>query len=88
MLVRVRRYVKQVKGRIFSVAAYTKTTAKTVSQGPYTPLRGMADMKPKGVRLGGKLLTHTEKRTKAKAALARSRTIQKARAEALGWRVK
>lgn len=88
MIIRVRRYLKSVKGRIFSVGASTRTINKTVSQGPFTPLRGMADMKPKGLRRGGTILSQADKNKLAKKGLERSRLIQDARARALGWRVK
>jgi hypothetical protein len=64
------------------VSGYVKAS------GPHSLLRGMADMRPRGVRVGGKALTRSEVRGRAKAALARARQIQTVRSEAIDKRPK
>ncbi len=65
-----------------SVKSYVRAS------GPHSLLRGMRDIKSKAVRVGGKALTRSEIRGRAKAALARARQIQTVRREALSHRPK
>lgn len=75
------------------VKSYATRVGKRVSgylrtSGPHSLLRGMRDIKPKGIRVGGKALTRSEVRGRAKAALARARQIQTVRSEAISKRPK
>lgn len=74
-----------VKG--YTTRGGKQVTGYTRASGPHSLLRGMRDMKAKGVRLGGKTLTRSEIRGRAKAALARARQIQQVRREALNKRL-